>query len=361
MCILKHILLSVFLILSIISLVGATKQIICAYCDKPIESGEYIKIDGNYYHKNHFLCAYCGRPISDQRYYSVNGRYYDSSCYFNAVLPKCGYCNLPIEGPYVESGGGYYHKQCYDEHLALRCSLCGGIITGDYIIDDWGNKYHIEHENHDPQCRYCQRFLSATVSEGGETYADGRTVCGICLKSAVNDRDEAEDIISEVGKKMAASGITIDVDKIKLALVDSRQMAKINPDLDEMAQGLTRFEQMSAYFGLVKERRIKIYILDGLPLREFVATAAHELMHAWLYTNGPADMDKMLVEGSCNYAAWLALMDDDSPEAEHIRKRMIAEALPTYGEGFRKVKSWVENNDIPTWLEYLKNNTQVPW
>ncbi len=350
---------ALFLLLTLSS--AATQQMTCAYCKKIIDSGEYIKVDGKYYHKNHFLCAYCGRPISDQRYFAAGGQYYDSSCYVNAVLPKCAYCNQPIDGQYIESDGRIYHKECYDGHIALRCSLCGGVINGKYVMDDWGNKYHQEHEDNEPQCRYCGRFISESISEGGKTYPDGRAICGICLKTAVNDDDRAEEVVSEMAAKLAAFGIKVDVNKIKLKLVDRRQMGKINSELGDQAQGTTRFEQDSYYFGLFKQRRLMIYILNGIPLKEFMVTAAHELMHAWLYQNAALDMDPLLTEGSCNYAAWLAMEDDLSPEAEHLRKKLYNETMPVYGEGFRRVKAWVERNDTGTWLQYLRENKRPPW
>ncbi|SYZ72635.1 hypothetical protein TRIP_C20750 [Candidatus Zixiibacteriota bacterium] len=351
--------LALFLIFAVSA--QATQQMTCAYCRKLIDSGEYVKVEGKYFHKNHFLCAYCDRPISDKRYYMLGGQYYDSSCYYNAILPKCAYCNTPIDGNYIESNGRKYHKECYDGHIALRCGLCGGIITGNYLVDDWGNKYHAEHEKNERQCRYCGRFISESTSDGGKTYSDGRAVCGICLKTAVNDKDAAERIISETADKLAAYGIKIDVDKIKLKLVDSRQMGKINTDMGDKAQGTTRFEQSSYYFGLFKERRLTIYILNGMPREEFIATAAHELMHAWLYQNAPLKMDAMLTEGSCSFASWLVLQEDQTPEAEHLRKKLYNETMPVYGEGLRRVMDWVHKNDVNSWLDYLKKNEQPPW
>ncbi len=348
-----------FLLLTLSS--GATQQMICAYCKKVIDSGEYIKVENNYYHKNHFLCAYCGHPISDARYFISDGRYYDSSCYFNAVLPKCAYCNQPIESSYIESEGRIYHKDCYDSHIALRCSICGEIISGSYLIDAWGNKYHAEHENNNLQCRYCGRLISGQTSDGGESYSDGRTVCGICRQTAIDDLGDAKDIMAEVADRLAVYGINVDVRKIKISLVDSRQMGQINTDIGEDAEGTTRFEQESYYFGLFKDKRLKIYILNGMPRENFIAVAAHEIMHAWLYQNAPLEMDRAMCEGSCSYASCLALSNDTSPEADFIRRRFEEEKHPVYGEGFRRVKTWVDSIDVPTWLQYLKDNTQPPW
>jgi hypothetical protein len=332
---------------------------ICDYCKKAID-GQFYNINGRYFHINHFLCTYCKKPITETNYYSENGYYYHTTCYKNAIMPKCAYCGKPIEGIYTESGGKLYHKECFDSNLALRCAICDGIINGNYLRDTWGNNYHTEHENSVPRCLYCGRFFSP-ASEGGQRYLDNRTVCGLCIKTAVNDPDDAEEIFSEIAEKLTAYGIEVNVGEIKFSLIDCRRMAEINKTYTDGALGFTEYEQTDYVFGLIKDRHLRISMLNGMPRMQFVAAAAHELMHAWMFSDGPDDMDRKLSEGSCSYVAYLILKDDQSPEAQYVLHNMLTETDPIYGDGLRRVKAWVESNDIPAWLNYIKENNQPPW
>ena len=331
----------------------------CNYCNKVIE-GQFYKIDNHYYHPNHFLCDYCKKPIAEPKYYSENGYYYHATCYQNAIMPKCAYCGKPIENVYIENDGRLYHKECYDANLALRCAICGGIIEGNYLLDAWGNNYHAEHENSVPRCLYCGRFFSP-ASEGGQKYPDNRTVCGLCIKTAVNDPDDAEEIFSETAGKLAIYGIKADISDIKFSLIDCRRMAEINKTYTAGALGFTEYEQTEYLLGLIKDQHLRISMLIGMPRMQFVAAAAHELMHAWMFRDGPDHMDQRLSEGSCSYAAYLILEDDQSPEAQYVLHNMLTEKDPIYGDGLRLVKAWVESNGIPAWLKYIKENNRPPW
>ena len=40
---------------------------------------------------------------------------------------------------------------------------------------------------------------------------------------------------------------------------------------------------------------------------------------------------------------------------------MLENPDSVYGEGFRKIKAYVEANGEPKWLEYVKKNETAPW
>jgi hypothetical protein len=358
---LKYYLVLIAVILILSFSLSAGEQKICEYCKKPIE-GQYLTVDTHYFHPDHFLCSYCRKPIEGGQYYNVNGAYYDAVCYKLVVAPKCAYCGEPIEGQYIESENKKYHKECYEGHIGLRCALCGGLIQDQYIQDAWGDIYHAFHLNVEPQCRYCGRFLSA-ATDGGQTYSDGRTVCGICIKSAVNDIDEAELICLQIADRLASFGIEIKLKDIKLSLIDSREMARINHAGLSDPLGYTYYEEATYLLGLMKERRLRVWLLNGMPQKQFVSAAAHELMHVWIYRNSSAafDMNDLMCEGSCSYASYLILKDDPSPEARYYLRELLENKDPVYGEGMRKVKSWLDGSDIPGWLNYLAENRNPPW
>ncbi|MCX6830146.1 MAG: protein DA1 [candidate division Zixibacteria bacterium] len=338
----------------------ASDQIRCAYCRKDITEGSYLTIDGKYYHPEHFLCAGCGNPIGQAAYFVENGQYYDSVCHVELFAPLCAYCGKPIDGIYVTYENARYHDTCYREHVALRCSLCGELIQGEYIIDDWGNSYHKFHQGTAPQCDYCLRFISDSLSMGGTTYPDGRRICGICLQYAVMDESAAKEIMSQIKAVLWDKGIEIEEENIPLLLVDKDKMAKINGLNKTDVTGYTFYERSTGTRIPVTTRKYKIYMLAGLPRSVYIQGIAHELMHVWLYRNASLEMDDTLREGSCNYASYLVLQRYEGKEMEYLIRNMIKDPDRIYGEGFRRVKAWVEQKSVSEWLDYLKHNNLMP-
>ena len=106
----------------------------CNYCKKEVLTGQYLQVDGKFFHKDHFLCSHCGSKIKGE-YYADEGKYFHERCYKNNILEKCSQCYKPIEGKYVNSNGKVYHQKCFDIHIALKCSHCGKTISGKYYQD----------------------------------------------------------------------------------------------------------------------------------------------------------------------------------------------------------------------------------
>jgi hypothetical protein len=342
-------------------LVGAEATKTCAACGKAITTDQWISADGKYYHTNHFVCAICKQPIGTHKYYRQDNSVYDSTCYVNNVLPKCAYCGKPVGSEWTEFEGKQYHRECYRDHVALRCSLCGEVIEGKYLVDQWGNAYHESHRN-EPRCIYCGRLL-APATNGGETYSDGRTICGLCSKDAVKSDVEARKIMNEVRKMLAEDGIIIDRDDLPLKLVDAGRLARTMGQARSNFEydGCTYFEKQTMLYGLFSNRKFDIYILYGLPRTKYYAAVAHELMHVWLGLNAPMHQNQAMVEGSCNYAASLALTRLGTDESGRLLGNMIQSRDPEYGEGYRQVIAQVKSRGLDGWLEYLKDNTAPPW
>lgn len=333
----------------------------CTTCGKSITEGEWVKVDGKFYHSAHFTCTACGRPIGAAAFYAHEGNYYDSACYVNRVLPKCTYCGEPVGASWVTYEGQPYHRECYENHVALHCSMCGEIIEGHYLTDIWGNAYHERHKN-EPRCFSCGRLISP-ASNGGETYADGRTICGLCNRDVIRQPKPANEIMRQVQAQLASLGIEIDRDKLPLHLVGRDRLSEvaIEPRGDLMLEAYTYFEKESWLMGLVTQRKFDIYVLYGLPRLEYTAVIAHELMHVWLGLNAPMYQDHAMVEGTCNYASYLVLMQLGTEDAGRRIAEMTASQDAIYGEGFRKVTAQVNRIGLPGWLEYLSDNTQPPW
>ncbi len=348
---------TLLLLLCLAGLVAAD-DLICAKCKKPIETGKWFKIEGRAYHYNHFVCANCGKPIGEQRYIKRDGAFYDSLCFVERFAKRCAYCDGPIM-EWVTVGGKDYHDSCFTEHVAERCAICGKPIMGSYLYDPHGAKIHKEHQQSFQQCDYCSRFITAET-DGGEKYADGREICGICLKSVVRTRSEADSLLQIARELLQKEGIEIKRKSFDLALTSRDGMNDVSDGHGADKAGFTHLQQSKYLGGLFKDNDIKIYIIDGMPRIHVLATAAHELMHVWLGLNDRFNTEDQLAEGSCNYAAYL-VMKHFGDEGEYLIQRMLEDDDPIYGEGFRRVKVYAESVGIYGWLQYLKDYDFPPW
>lgn len=237
------------------------------------------------------------------------------------------------------------------------CSHCKTPISGSYFKDYWGNLYHGEHLNRVPRCRYCGRLLSDHLTRGGRTYPDGRVICGLCLPMAVTDLIRARELLRYVHDELDLLGIQIHPFKPKLHLIDRKKLRTLDSSTE--TQGFAKLDRL-AVNGRITRLAMEIYLLSGLPESSFITTAAHELMHIWLYgRNVPAKSPKM-IEGSCNYASYLVLKRLKTPEAAYRIQELLNNPDPVYGGGFRRVHRLVESRGIPGWLNYIQRKNRLP-
>jgi hypothetical protein len=149
--------------------------------------------------------------------------------------------------------------------------------------------------------------------------------------------------------------------RVPLKLVSQAELNASSPGFHEDRVGTTIYEKQMSLHGAISRKNFKIIILYGLSRIRFLDVIAHELMHVWLFQNGPDDHEERLCEGSCQYASYLALLDDNSEESQDFIDRKLANPDPVYGEGFRRVKQFVDEVGLVNWLEYLKENSTPPW
>jgi hypothetical protein len=283
--------------------------------------------------------------------------------FFSAVHAKdstirCDYCGEPIVGDYIVVDSHPYHFSCYENHVALRCAVCGQIIKGEYYVDFWGNAVHAYHKGVEPQCEYCGRYISDYTTGGGFRYDDGRIICKLCEKTAVEDSATVDTIRREIIEKFRSIGINLKDDNPPISLVDKTTMARLDDDHID-PNGYTYIEKTTS-LGVTLEKHLDIFLLHGMPRLHVVATLAHELMHVWLYDNGPDDMDPALCEGSCNYAAYLVLKQYPGKMSEYIQTTFRDEPDSIYGDGFRQVAKYAEKHGVREWLSYLKSHRRLP-
>ncbi len=352
-------------LLLVVVLIGsvptASAKRICDQCKQVITGGRSIEVDGRFFHTEHFNCGYCSKSIGSQKFYEHEGAYYDSDCYAEHIATRCRYCNKPILSNYVKAEGEPYHHDCYLDHVAVRCVFCGIPISDQYYTDPFGNVCCSEHYENAPVCFSCKRFLYGGKDSPHRKYADGRLICGSCLATAVTGLDEAEKILREIKEQLNEAGISISPN-VDISLVTLEQLHEVSDEVLPDQLGVAVFEEQRWDNGEVAARDYRIHVLVGLPEYHFRSVIAHELMHVWIFRNGQAEtIDPLLSEGSCNYSAYLILLRDKSEVAGLMRERMLADDDSVYGEGFRKVKEYVERVGTNRWLAYLRDNSRPPW
>ncbi len=251
------------------------------------------------------------------------------------------------------------------ETLAITCIHCGKPITGKYVKDYWGNVYHAGHLRQALRCFYCGRLISKGLTGGGKTYRDGRIICGLCMKSAIDDPAATGPILEDVRSRLKRYGITVKGNFAETHLLDRGGLAKVSGRRAARSEeaGFTKLEKKTVN-GRLASFSMQIFILKGLPETHFIATAAHELMHVWQHLFAVPNNDPALREGSCNYAAYLILRElsgetarkpGRSDEANYIIETFFNIKDRIYGKGFLKVYQLVKNRGITGWLDYLRN------
>jgi hypothetical protein len=310
----------VSLLIPVVCHAGAEVARKCNLCGQTI-AGACFETKGVFYHPNHFTCHYCSDPIN---------------------------------GHYTTYRSDNYHNRCFEDHIARRCTLCSGTIEGHYLVDYWGNAYHARHEEEVPSCDFCDRLITDDLYTGGVKFSDGRTLCSICHDSAVKKLAAARLLMSEVAARLRRIGMDFDLVDLQLHLVGLDRMQEIANFRSHDLRGFTDYHEEKNLFGRTKKRQIDVYLLYGMPRVEMISTIAHELTHVWQFLNGRLDNDPALSEGSCNFAAyWVLKRMAPSEESDFIIESMLRDDNRVYGEGFRRVKRYVESNGLSSWLALM--------
>jgi len=328
----------------------------CFYC-KAVIKGNYLVVDGKYYHPEHFLCAKCGKPISGP-YKEKEGKYYHPEC---AALESgliCDWCNKVITGDYVTSGGKVYHPECYKNNIIPKCSICQQPLSGEYKVDIYGNKFHAFHNTEFNKCDNCGRLICNQLTGGGISYGDGRHVCNICYRKAVFTEKDVNDLLIKVMNKLNGMGLELRSDNNSIQGVSLIELKRVShTDTFSELEGFCNSDASSEFINDQLQRKTythKIYVLNGIPAINLEAVIAHELMHAWTFQNTKSEQPPDVSEGSCNYISYLYLLTSSDPEVQYILKRMEQNPDPVYGGGYLKIKERFWGNPLSALLQYLK-------
>ena len=226
----------------------------CAGCHKPIV-GEYVSALGADWHPGCFRCAGCGRAIGGAPFVEHEGKAYHSECYHERFSPRCAGCGQPIVGSYTNAlgkswheahfvcarcgkpfaGGRFYEHEgrayCEADFHALfspKCAVCGEPLLGRYSVNLWGDNYCERHNGELPKCYSCGRLICKRLTDGGVKYSDGREMCNLCRRSAVDAVAEGERILGRVRAVMAGWGMDLGQARTPLRLSDRRELMRLS-------------------------------------------------------------------------------------------------------------------------------------
>lgn len=329
-----------------------SQNLICFTCNKKIES-EYLVVGNKHFHPEHFVCGYCKKKLPET-FISENNIFYHDECYTQLKGLTCDYCKKIIKDEYIVYQSKKFHKDCYQEVLP-KCNICEKSLTGTFSVDFYGNQYHSFHEKEYLRCTSCNRLITNLLTNGGKDYTDGRSICNICYPEAIFDVVRISGLLEKVRIKLNSFGISTSSGNIKIKGVNLIELKKVSGNsFSKSVKGFC--ETTSERIGLSKAKYTHtIYVLNGLPSSRIEGIIAHELMHVWINQNTSRKQSNKIIEGSCNYIAYLYLLEQNqSLSVKQLISEIENDPSSLYGDGFRVIKDMFHKKGVLQLLKYLK-------
>lgn len=188
----------------------------CSRCREPLE-GSVIKVGGQELHARCFCCAVCNTVLTPKAFWaSEDGTPYCARHYQAHCGRPCAECGKKLL-KFYERGGQAFCEEHYKTRFGKQCTICGARKL-EWAINFWGDAFCKEHTNELPSCQGCGRLVATTppqpVSEAagfgkalqplrrksslGADYADGRSICALCLPKTVHEQGTAQSLLRQV-------------------------------------------------------------------------------------------------------------------------------------------------------------------
>jgi hypothetical protein len=334
-------------------------QPLCNYCGQPVW-GKYITALGATWHPEHFLCAGCGQPLTEERFQVSQGKPYHQACYLAYQAPRCAYCGQPISETYMEYNGQSYHPVCYREHVAPRCVYCQKPLVGKYLMDGWGNRYCMEHQEQYPRCSFCGRLIPpAQQTQGWDSYESQR--CPVCRSTAIEVVEQAQPLFQQCKQWIARQGFRFNQLHLRLELRDrATLMSMLLGRAVNHPLGITLSSTQTQHGYVLNSRIEGVAVLQGMPATLFAGVVLHELGHVWLTVHGIEHLPAWAEEGFCQLLSYRYYLDLDTPEARYYATSLEKEADPIYGDGFRHMRALSEKMGFQKLVETLQTTKRLP-
>eukprot|EP01095_Lingulamoeba_sp_RSL-Kostka_P000836 TRINITY_DN110_c2_g1_i1.p1 TRINITY_DN110_c2_g1~~TRINITY_DN110_c2_g1_i1.p1 ORF type:complete len:193 (-),score=55.98 TRINITY_DN110_c2_g1_i1:31-609(-) len=152
---------------------------VCFACKQYIQEPHLVAFQMNW-HSYHLICNYCkrdftsGQPLVEGQ----DGFAYCKECFNEAFAPKCGKCDLVIEGQMIKAGIKTFHPACF------TCTTCEKEFGGVFFTADDGFPYCEKHyyQAQGLWCADCQSAIIAgkMLTMGDKSYHPACFKCNLC-------------------------------------------------------------------------------------------------------------------------------------------------------------------------------------
>lgn len=304
------------------------QQSICASCQQPIE-GSVVTALGSTWHPEHFVCGACGLPIREPSFNEQNGK--------------------------------PYHTTCFQEQVAPRCAYCGKPLIGEFLVDQWGTKFHKEHEGQYPHCDFCGRLIPPQQQERGRANKPESMRCPVCRSTAIETIDEAQPLFRQCIQWVSRQGLKYNNQKLSLELVDRAKLARyLSTHIEPHALGATMSSTYMQDGRVVQTEIGGVAVLQGLPASLFQGVTIHELGHVWLLVQGISNLPMWAEEGFCELLAQRFHAEINTPEHQYYARNIERNPNPVYGEGYRRVRAIADKLGFERFIQQLSATKRLP-
>jgi hypothetical protein len=284
---------------------------------------------GKNWHPEHFVCAHCRKPFRGQGFFERDGK---------------AYC-----------------EKDYTELFGRRCSVCNQPVRTSYLTNHWGDSYCLNHRNELPACCGCGRLVCERLTGGGVTYKDGRKMCNLCRRTAVDDTADAASELARVRRTLARLGFDVKQTSIPLRLLGRSELKRLSSgSVGAQPAGLTRTMVRSVDGKVVQREVQEVLALYGLPREQLASVLAHELGHVWLFLNSFPVLPPLVEEGICGLAELLWLRDQHTADAAYRIKLLQESNDPVYGTGFRAAQRALSGQSLSALLAHVRRHRKFP-
>lgn len=230
--------------------------------------------------------------------------------------------------------------------MELKCAICKQGINGTYYSDEWGNNVCYKHTI--KYCDSCNRIITTTIPKP----VNKRYYCAHCQSIAVNTSTSTANLYKNILGIYNKYTIKNVPETVPIHIVDKTTLiapsnAVNTTDVLGLAVTNTHWSSLSTR----KTFEHTIYILGGLPMIEFEAVLAHELLHTWL-NQYEIKMTDPETEGFCNLGSYLVLTLNATKHAQILMKKKKDDKSEVYGAGFRKMLAEVQQKG---WARFLSD------